>query len=241
VSALEHILGGQPTMESHRGLFFEHTFRLHPQVTAFTSELFYGGRLESAAGLAQQTVHAPFAEEGLFGPAQPLHGSGLRYVPVEHLANSSRSIEEAAVVATLAQSLASGTTYWTDEHGDRRLLGWEDLLIVAPYNAQVNEIRDRLPPAGRSRVGTVDKFQGQQAAVAIYSMATSTADEAPRSMEFLYSLNRLNVATSRARCLAVIVASPALERAPCKTPRQLQLANALCAFIAMAQHVTPPR
>jgi uncharacterized protein len=89
-------------------------------------------------------------------------------------------------------------------------------------------------------VGTVDKFQGQQAVVAIYSMTTSSAEEAPHNMEFLYSLNRLNVATSRARCLAVVVANPALIRVHCKTPDQLRLANALCAFIEMAQVVSPP-
>ncbi len=104
-------------------------------------------------------------------------------------------------------------------------------LIVAPYNAQVAEIERRLPAA---RVGTVDKFQGQEAPVSIYSMTTSGPDEAPRGMEFLYSLNRLNVATSRARCLAAVVASPALVRVRARTPRQMQLANALCRFLELA-------
>ena len=239
-SALEHVIGGDQTMHPRRGLFFEHTFRLHPAVTRFTSELFYGGELESAAGLEGQRVHAPFDGEGLFGAAQRLHGSGLRFVPIEHVGNSSRSVEEAAAVAALVRPLADGTTEWTDQHGDRRPLTWEDVLIVAPYNAQVSEIRQRLPPAARDRVGTVDKFQGQQAVVAIYSMTTSSAEEAPHNMEFLYSLNRLNVATSRARCLAVVVANPALIRVHCKTPDQLRLANALCAFIEMAQVVSPP-
>jgi len=81
----------------------------------------------------------------------------------------------------------------------------------------------------------VDKFQGQQAAVVIYSMTTSTPEEAPRGMEFLYSLNRLNVAISWAQCVAVIVASPALFQVVCKTPRQIQLANALCRYLELAQ------
>ncbi len=84
------------------------------------------------------------------------------------------------------------------------------------------------------RIGTVDKFQGQEAPISIYSMATSSADEAPRGMEFLYSLNRLNVATSRAKCLAVVVASPGLLAVRCRTPRQMHLANALARLFEMA-------
>ena len=87
-----------------------------------------------------------------------------------------------------------------------------------------------------ARVGTVDKFQGQEAPVSIYSMASSTPEDAPRGMEFLYSLNRLNVATSRARCIALVVASPALVRVACHTPRQMQLANALCRLVEVAEH-----
>ena len=113
-------------------------------------------------------------------------------------------------------------------------------LVVAPYNAQVRAIRDLLPEAGRSRVGTVDKFQGQEAAVAIYSMTTSSADEAPHGLEFLYSRNRLNVATSRARCLAVVVASPELIKVRCRTARQVKLVNALCRYIELAMEVAAP-
>ena len=106
---------------------------------------------------------------------------------------------------------------------------------MAPYNAQVSALLDRLPKG--SRVGTVDKFQGQQAAVIFYSMATSTPEDAPRGMEFLYSGNRLNVAVSRARCVAVIVASPPLFQLQCRTPRQIELANAFCRFLEMARLV----
>lgn len=107
----------------------------------------------------------------------------------------------------------------------------EDVLIVTPYNAQVGALGRAIAGA---RIGTVDKFQGQEAAVAIYSMATSSAADAPRGMEFLYSLHRLNVATSRGRCLAVIVVSPELTSVRCRTPRQMQLANALARFIELA-------
>ena len=128
--------------------------------------------------------------------------------------------------------LASGAT-WTDKTGEQAQLKLEDILVVAPYNAQVSALAKALP-AG-SRVGTVDKFQGQQAPIVIYSMTTSTPEDAPRGMEFLYSLNRLNVAISRAQCIAVIVASPAILQVECKTPRQIQLANALCRYLEMAR------
>jgi uncharacterized protein len=127
--------------------------------------------------------------------------------------------------------LASGAT-WTDKTGEKAPLKLEDILVVAPYNAQVSALVKSLPVG--VRVGTVDKFQGQQAPVVIYSMTSSTPEDAPRGMEFLYSLNRLNVAMSRAQCVAVVVASPALFQAECKTPRQIQLANALCRYLEMA-------
>ena len=126
--------------------------------------------------------------------------------------------------------LASGAT-WTDKTGGQDTLKPGEILVVAPYNAQVAALAKALPPG--ARVGTVDKFQGQQAPVVIYSMTTSTPEDAPRGMEFLYSLNRLNVATSRAQCVAVIVASPALFQVDGKTPRQIQLANALCRYLEM--------
>ena len=111
-----------------------------------------------------------------------------------------------------------------------------DILVVAPYNSQVALLGERLAPHG-IRVGTVDKFQGQEAAVVIYSMATSTPEDAPRGMEFLYSLNRLNVATSRARCACILVANPRLFEPECKSPRQMQLANAICRYVEMAKFI----
>jgi uncharacterized protein len=112
----------------------------------------------------------------------------------------------------------------------------EDIRVVSPFNAQVSRLADRLAPLGVP-VGTVDKFQGQEAPVAIYSMATSRPEDAPRGMEFLYSLNRLNVATSRARCAAILVANPRLFEPDCSTPRQMKLANALCRYRELAQIV----
>jgi uncharacterized protein len=110
-------------------------------------------------------------------------------------------------------------------------------MVVTPYNAQVRLLRQELDKRGLTEVaaGTVDKFQGQEAAVVFFSMATSSGAEIPRNVEFLYSRNRLNVAVSRARCLAVLVASPALMTIECRTVEQMRLVNALCLLDEMGQ------
>ena len=127
---------------------------------------------------------------------------------------------------------------WIDDKGLNRPLRLDDLVIVAPYNAQVSDLSNRLPR--NARVGTVDKFQGQQAPVVIYSLTTSSPEDAPRGMEFLYSLNRLNVATSRAQAVVIVVGSPRLLEPECRSPRQMQLANALCRYAEIAQVVEMP-
>jgi uncharacterized protein len=156
----------------------------------------------------------------------------LRYRPVFHTGNQSSSPEEAEVVAALVANLSGSNPTRVDRTGIERPLTLEDILIIAPYNAQVFELQTRLPGA---RIGTVDKFQGQEAPLVIYSMTTSSHADAPRGMEFLYSLNRINVATSRAKCLCVLVASPAVFEADCRTPEQMRLANAYCRYLELAR------
>jgi uncharacterized protein len=150
---------------------------------------------------------------------------------VDHVGSESESPEEARVVAAMVRTLVESGSTWIDRDGKECPLRYEDVLIVAPFNAQVGAIARELPEA---RVGTVDKFQGQEAPISIYSMTSSSAEDAPRGMTFLYSRNRLNVATSRARCIAVVVASPALLRVRARTPEQMRLANALCQFAELA-------
>ena len=224
VSALGHLLAGRQTIDADQGLFLEETWRLHPDICGFTSEVFYEGKLGSRPGLEGQRVVS----------AGPVAGNGLRFLPVPHQGNQNSSDEEADQVAKLVRSLADGGSAWVDQQGRERPVTREDVLIIAPYNAQVFKIQERLPGA---RVGTVDKFQGQEAPVVIYSMATSTPEEAPHGMEFLYSLNRLNVATSRARCVCVLVGSPELFAPQCRTPRQMQLANAFCRYRELATEI----
>lgn len=222
VSALQHILVGHATVTAERGLFLEETWRLHPEICAFTSELFYEDRLRSKAGLQQQAVKSK----------SRVNGSGLRYLAVEHEGNQSASVEEADVIKALVDEILASKATWIGPDGKEASVALDDILIIAPYNAQVFELQDRLPGA---RIGTVDKFQGQEAPIVIYSMTTSSHADAPRGMEFLYSANRLNVATSRARCVCVLVGSPLLFEAECRTPQQMQLANAFCRYLEMAQ------
>jgi uncharacterized protein len=146
---------------------------------------------------------------------------------VEHDGNRSSSAEEVEVVVKLVEQLLNQGVRWTSEKRGEQPLRGEDILVVAPYNAQVSRLEEVLAGTG-VRVGTVDKFQGQEAPVVIYSMATSRPEDAPRGIEFLYSANRLNVATSRARCAVILVASPRLFEADLQSPRQIALATGLC-------------
>ena len=223
-SALQHVLGEHQTIPSDRGIFLSTTWRLAPSICSFTSELFYERRLESKAGLEHQRL----AGVGEFD------GSGLWVVPVDHDGNRNSSTEEVDVVAQLVTRLVTTGARWFDEHGTEHEMTTNDILAVSPYNAQVSRLAERLEATG-VRVGTVDKFQGQEAPVVIYSMATSRPEDAPRGLEFLYSLNRLNVATSRAKCAAILVASPRLFEPECRTPRQMKLANALCRYRELAR------
>ena len=225
VSALDHILGGERTISADKGLFLEETWRLHPAICAYTSELFYDGKLRSKAGLEKQVIKA----------TGPVNGSGLSYLPVAHSGNQNCSPEEAQAVGRSSRHPRQQGDLGRSRRRRKSPITLDDIVIITPYNAQVFEIQQCLPGA---RVGTVDKFQGQEAPIAIYSTATSSHADAPRGMEFLYSLNRLNVATSRAKCISIIVGSPQIFEAECRTPRQIQLANAFCRYLEMADEIT---
>jgi uncharacterized protein len=224
VSALDYTLDGQQTISADRGLFLAETWRLHPAICAFTSEVFYESRLHPIKGLELQEIRSKGR----------ISGSGLRFVPVEHQGNQNSSPEEAEVISRLVADILGSATSWVDRLGVEKAVGLEDILIIAPYNAQVFDLKDRMPGA---RIGTVDKFQGQEAPIVIYSMTTSTHADAPRGMNFLYSLNRLNVATSRAKALSILVCSPALFEPECRTPEQMKMANAFCRYLEMAEKV----
>jgi superfamily I DNA and/or RNA helicase len=214
VSVLEHLLGEDETVPPDRGIFLEETWRLRPEVNAYVSEAFYEGRLEPAPVTSERSI---------------ADGNGVRFLPVQHAGHSQSAPEEAAAVRAEIERLV-GTPY--ADGGVERPLRHEDFIVVAPYNMHVRCLREALPEA--VRVGTVDKFQGQEATVSFFAMASSSGDQVPRGLEFLFSRNRLNVAVSRARCLAYVVASPRLLETDCKTVEQMKLLNALCRFVELS-------
>jgi uncharacterized protein len=219
-SALGHVLGDAGTLADDLGIFLDRTHRLHPTICAFISEVVYEGRLHSMEGLERQTIGGT----GAFG------GSGLRWLAVDHSGCRVESTEEADEVLAFYQQLLGRT--FTDRHGSERPLGHEDILVVAPYNAQVRRLKQGLPSG--AQVGTVDKFQGRQAPVVICSMTTSSIEEIPRGVEFLLSRNRLNVAISRAQAMAIVVGSPRLLTINCRSVEQLRLVNGLCRYVELA-------
>jgi uncharacterized protein len=221
ISALAHLLRAKPTIQDSRGIFLPSTWRLHPSVCRFTSEMFYEGRLRSEPGLENQALTG----------VRLIEGAGLWFIPVEHERNQSRSIEEIGPILEVITALTAAGSRWIDKEGNQRALGPADIIVVAPYNSQVDLLAARLPGI---RVGTVDRFQGQQGIVVIYSLTSSSASDAPRGMEFLYDPNRFNVATSRARSACIVVGSPALLEPECHTPRQMELANVLCRYSEMS-------
>jgi predicted RecB family nuclease len=205
-SVLQYLLGGHATISPDRGLFLETTYRLHPDIGGYISDEFYEGRLRSDPTCACRST--------------PL-GTGLRFCPVDHDGCRQESRAEARRIADEVDVVrASGVP-------------GEEIVVVAPYNAQVNLLCELLP--ADVRVGTVDKFQGQEARVVLYSMASSSGEDIPRGLEFLLSRNRLNVAISRAQCLAYLVCCPRLLDVNCRTIEQMRLANALCRFVEFAE------
>ena len=215
LSCLEWMLGEHATVPPDRGIFLPVTRRMHPDVCRFISEQVYEGRL---------TSHPDTARQAVMGTCFPQAGAFL--VPVEHEGNSQVAREEVEAIAQAARDLLAG--HWTDKDGTTRPLRECDIIVVAPYNAQVNALREALPEG--IRVGTVDRFQGQEAPVCLISMTASSAEEVPRGLEFLYSTNRINVAVSRAKAVALVFASPRLREAKCETVEQMRLVNVVCAL-----------
>jgi uncharacterized protein len=224
-----HLLGPtQATLRAEQGLFLDRTYRLHPAVCTFTSEAYYEGRLLSDPGLERQRIDG----------GTPFAGSGLFLVEAVHQGNQAQAREEVDAVVGIARSLLQRGTTWTNADGQTRPLEPNDILVVAPYNAQVSALKRALADVHVFRVGTVDKFQGQEAPVVIYSCTSSSPEDAPRGMAFLYDPHRFNVATSRARSTVIVVASPRLFDPDCRTPEQMGWANGFCRFAEMAVRVS---
>jgi predicted RecB family nuclease len=230
-SILEHLLGNHVTIPEHRGIFLPESWRMHPTICAFISNAVYNGRLHAAAG---NEVNAVVLPDGI--------ANGLRWIPIEHEHNGRSSEAEADAVVREVRALLAGQ--YRTRTDPLQPITEKQILVVSPYNAQRVLVRRHLRAAGYAgiEVGTVDKFQGLQAPVVIYSMATSSGDDLPRDMQFLFEKNRFNVAVSRAQCLSILVCSPRLLELRCRTPEQMALVNLLCAYTqeAQSQHLAFP-
>ena len=221
VSALEHLIGNNVrTVAPERGVLLDVTWRMHPDVCGFISDVMYEGKLTSEASCEGQTTSA---------------GTGLRWIRAEHDGHSTGSPEEATIVVDTIEGLIG--TDWTDQHGTTSPLTTDDFIVVTPYNDQRRLIAAALAANEATagvEVGTVDKFQGREAAVVLYSLATSSAEFMPRQADFLFSKNRLNVAISRARCLAYLICTNELLDTRARTVEEMELISALCSFVERA-------
>jgi predicted RecB family nuclease len=226
LSCLDWMLDEHATVPPDRGIFLPISRRMHPDVCRFISDQVYEGRLTSHLDTARQCISGTsFPEAGAF------------WVPVCHEGNAQIAPEEVSAIQAAVSDLMAGI--WTEKDGTSRPMQQTDIIVVAPYNAQVNALRDALPDG--IRVGTVDKFQGQEGPVCLVSMTASSAEETSRVMEFLFSLNRINVAVSRAKGLSLVFGAPRLREAKCETVEQMRLVNTLCALISFCAKVAPSR
>ena len=226
LSCLDYVMQEHPVVPADRGVFLATSWRMPPPLTEVVSELFYEGQLQAASCNSANQVHWD-------GPKQ-----GLVFEAVPHSGNSTLSEEEVEYIAALVERL-HGRPYqrarlvdgkMTTESGE---LGQKEILITAPYNMQVNRLQKRI--GQKARIGTVDKFQGQEAPVAIHSLTASDGDSAPRGIDFLLDPNRLNVAISRAQCLSIVVGSPELATGISNSIANVQRLNRLCSVIANGQ------
>jgi len=222
-SALEYYLNGSATVPPEYGVLLNRTWRMHPNLCDFVSDAIYESRLGSHPNTANQKIHAK--ETGVALIAKP---AGIQFLPAFHEGNSQGSVEEVDLIARLFDELLESG--YTDFDGNyHHQLSVDDILVVAPFNLQVRMLQERL--GLQARVGTVDKFQGQQSTVVIVSMCSSSIEDSPRGAEFLLNPNRLNVAISRAKALAVVVGNPALAEARCGSIKDMELMNLYCRLV----------
>ena len=220
MSILDYLLEDHATIPSDIGVFLPKTFRMHPNVCDMISRQVYEGKLSS-----DEVTHKHVVATS--GPliTQP---SGVCFVPVAHEGNTQGSPEEVAQITAIANELI-GSPYWLDPDGNERVIGWGDILFVAPYNYQVNLLRAAL--GDEARIGSIDKFQGQEAPIVILSMCASDAADSPRGIDFLFSKNRLNVAISRAQALAIVVGNPKLAQTSVNSLKQMEQINFFCDIV----------
>jgi uncharacterized protein len=230
LSCLEYLLDGNATVPADLGVLLGKTRRMHPDVCRFISDAVYESRLGTIPATVGHRVIR--GRNSRLVPAE----TGIVWVPVEHDGCAQSSEEECDTIVEIVKELLGRQV--VDRDGVQRKMTENDILIVAPFNLQVRCLRDRLDP--RIRIGSVDKFQGQEAPVVIVSLCASTLEEAPRGASFLLNPNRLNVAVSRAEALAIVVGCPELMDVRCKSVEEMRLVNLLCHLVQYAEEARQP-
>ena len=221
-SALTYYTEGQTTASEDKVIFLPISYRMHPKICQFISDNFYDGKLFPDTKNETQKILLPSSLK------EDLPDSGVHFIPVEHLGNSSASQEEAEIISSLYKKLLKAK--WIDRSGNKSLITEKDILIVAPYNLQAAYLK-RAINQENMRIASVDKFQGQEAPISILSMAASTVQDAPRGASFLLNKHRLNVAISRAKCLSIIVGSKNLLETNMSLIQNMKLMNIWCRII----------
>jgi superfamily I DNA and/or RNA helicase len=223
LSTLDYLLHESPTIPENLGVFLERTYRMHSSVNQFISSAIYEGKLKTDPENDKQIIRVPDNYSGIINKE-----AGIIYVPVKHEGNTQASDEEVVIIKKLANELLG--RIFINKKGEEKKIEWEHILFVAPYNYQVNKLREAL--GMQARVGSVDKFQGQEAPIVFLSMCASNASDSPRGLDFLLDKHRLNVAISRAQCLAIVVASPSLSQVTATNIQQMEMTNVFCKLIS---------
>ena len=223
LSILDYLLHATPTIPDFMGVFLGTTYRMHSAVNQFISSAIYEGKLETVPENDRQSISIPDGYQGRLNKE-----AGIIAIPVLHEGNTQASDEEVEQICSLSKELL-GRVFKTKE-GTQRLISWDDILFVAPYNHQVNKLKAAL--GEQAKVGSVDKFQGQEAPIVFLSMCASSAHESPRGINFLFDKNRINVAISRAQCMAIVVYSPTLLDTKISTIQQAGELNVFCQLIS---------
>jgi len=230
-SCLEYLMEGANVVPADKGIFLATSWRMEPSITDVVSELFYDKRLQANQVNAVNSIE--WNKPCLNRKGQPLPNQGLVFESVEHYGCSVKSTEEIDRIEQIVDALLGGRYRHAQGDGEQSgVITAKDILVTAPYNVQVNRLEQRLD--GKAKVGTVDRFQGQEAAVAIHSLTASSGDEAPRGIDFLLEPNRLNVAISRAQCLSIVIGSPGLATGLINTVDEAEQVNRLCRLMQLS-------
>ncbi|GAA0305650.1 TM0106 family RecB-like putative nuclease [Psychrosphaera haliotis] len=224
LSILDYLLHEQATIPDNMGVFLDTTYRMHSKVNQFVSDYVYESKLASHISNDKRYITIPDNYVGKLTKK-----AGLQFVPVEHFSNSQASEEEVDEIQSLVKQLIGRTFHTGEKDQPTRLITLNDILFVSPYNHQVTKLKEALGP--NASVGSVDKFQGQEAPIVILSMCASDANESPRGLDFLFNKNRLNVAISRAQCLAIVVGNPELANTSVSKVNQIPLVNLLAGLV----------